>query len=68
MKNNIQEYIDYSTYRIVHYLAMVSRIYVKHIKINWVLNDLNMVYFQNVFEFDTTELCLRTLKYRVPPK
>jgi hypothetical protein len=39
------------TYKIVHYLAMVSRIYVKHIKINWVLNDLEMVYIQNVFEF-----------------
>lgn len=51
MKTNVQDYIDYTTYRIVHYLAMVSRIYVKHIKINWVLNDINMVYFQNVFEF-----------------
>lgn len=49
-------------------MAMVSRIYVKHISINWVLNDLNMVYLQNVFEFETTELCLRPLKYRLPPR
>ena len=36
------------TYKIVHYLAMVSRIYVKQIKLNWVLNDMNAMYLQNV--------------------
>ena len=68
MKNDINAYIHYMTYKIIHFLAMVSRIYVKHIKINWVLNDLNMVYLQSIFEFETTEICLRTIKYRLPPK
>lgn len=40
----------------------------KHIKINWVLNDLEMVYIQNIFEFETTDICLRVLRYRLPPK
>lgn len=49
MRSDVETYIQYMTYKIVHYLAMVSRIYVKHIKINWVLNDMEMVYIQNVF-------------------
>jgi hypothetical protein len=49
MKSDIDSYILYVTYQIVHYLAMVARIYVKHIKINWVLNDLEMIYLQNIF-------------------
>ena len=49
MKNDIENYILYLTYKIVHYLAMVSRIYVKHIKINWIRNDLDMIYMQNIF-------------------
>lgn len=68
MKADIERYIQYMTYKIVHYLAMVSRVYVKHIKINWVLNDLNMVYIQSIIEFEVTELALRSLKYRLPPK
>jgi hypothetical protein len=56
------------TYKIVHYLAMVARIYIKHIKINWVLNDLGMVYIQNIFEYESADLPLLAIKYRLPPK
>lgn len=49
MKIDLHSYILYMTYKIVHYLAMVSRIYIKHIKLNWVLNDINLVYVQNIF-------------------
>ena len=51
MKDNISLYCKFLTYQIVHYLAMVSRVFVKHIKINWVLNDLGFVYFQSLTEF-----------------
>lgn len=50
MKLYPEEYALYSTYRIIHYLAMVSRIYVSHLKINWVLNDIGSLYVQNIFE------------------
>jgi hypothetical protein len=36
MINNHREYVDYMTFKIVHYLAMASRIYVIHIKIKWI--------------------------------
>jgi hypothetical protein len=49
MRNNINKYVLYMTYSIVHYLAMVAFIYVKHVKINWVLSDLGMAYIQSIF-------------------
>ena len=49
MKESPGLYAFYSAYRIIHYLAMVSRVYVKHIKINWVLNDVGVIYLQDVF-------------------
>ena len=68
MINDPQAYSYYSTYRILHYLSMVSRIYVKHIKINWILNDTGYLYLHDIFELETTDISLLTLKYRMPPK
>ena len=56
MKNQPDDYVIYSTYRIVHYLAMVSRIYVKKININWILNDMGVLYIQNVFDVEITDV------------
>jgi hypothetical protein len=56
MRTNTNKYVLYMTYKIVHYLAMVARIYVKHIKINWVLSEFGMAYIQSIFEFESTEL------------
>jgi len=38
------------TYKIVHFLAMASRIYVEHIKIKWIANDLGNIYLQEIME------------------
>ena len=48
---NHQKYVDTMTYKIVHYLAMASRIYVNHIKIKWVIDDLGSIYMQEIIEF-----------------
>ena len=48
MSEDPKKYIRLMTYKIVHYLGMVSRIYVKHIKINWILNDIDQIYLQNI--------------------
>lgn len=50
MQNNPKEYADLMTYKIVHYLAMASRIYVTHIKLKWILNDIGNVYLQEIME------------------
>ena len=63
-----QEYTYYTMYRIIHYLAIVSRIYVKHIKMNWIMNDIKYLYLQEIFEFETSELPVRQLKFRLPPR
>ena len=47
---------------------MVSRIFIKHIKINWVLNDLGFVYLHNIIEYETSQISCRTLRYHLPPK
>ena len=41
-----QKYVDLMTYKIVHYLNMTSRIYIDHIKIKWIINDLGNIYLQ----------------------
>ena len=41
-----QEYVDLMTYKLVHYLNMTSRIYIDHIKIKWIVNDLGNIYLQ----------------------
>ena len=54
------------TYKIVHYLAMASRIYVLHIKIKWILNDIGNIYLQEIMEFETTDHPHRFIKYKLP--
>jgi hypothetical protein len=41
-----QDYVNLMTYKIVHYLNMTSRIYIDHIKIKWIMNDLGNIYLQ----------------------
>ena len=42
--------MDLMTYKIVHYLSMTSRIYIDHIKIKWIMNDLGNIYLQEIME------------------
>lgn len=48
MKNDVPIYCKLMTYKIVHYLSMIARIFVTHIKINWVVNDIGLVYLQKI--------------------
>ena len=64
---NHQKYVDSMTYKIVHYLSMASRIYVNHIKIKWVLDDLGSIYLQEIIELETSEMPKRLVKYQIPP-
>ena len=68
MERDVQSYVKSMTYKIVHYLGMASRIYIKHIKINWLLNDINAVYIQSILEMETFEVAISPLKYCLPPK
>lgn len=53
MFKNHKEYVDLMTYKIVHYLAMANRIYVNHIKLKWILNDIGTIYLQEILEMST---------------
>lgn len=46
MLHNPKEYVNLMTYKIVHYLNMTSSIYIDHIKIKWIMNDLGNIYLQ----------------------
>jgi len=41
------------TYKIIHYLAMASRIYVSHIKLKWIVTDIGTIYLQEIMEMHT---------------
>ena len=41
-----KKYVEMMTYKIVHYLAMASRIYINQIKIKWIINDIGTIYMQ----------------------
>ena len=48
MFENPKAYVKLMTYKIVHYLNMTSRIYIEHIKIKWIMNDLGNIYLQEI--------------------
>ena len=56
------------TYKIVHYLAMATRIYVTHIKLKWILNDIGNIYLQEIMEIQFTDQPPRIIKFRLPLK
>lgn len=51
MLHQPQDYVDLMTHKIVHYLNMTSRIYIDHIKIKWIINDLGYIYLQEIMDF-----------------
>lgn len=54
------------TYKTVHYLAMASRIYVNHIKIKWIINDIGTIYLQQIMQCKISENPRRIIKYKLP--
>lgn len=68
MTTDTKKYIKLMTYKIINYLSMVSRIYVRQIKINWIVNEINNVYIQDIFDFQESPLPLKIEKFRLPPK
>lgn len=61
-----KEYAQLMTYKIVHYLAMAARIYINHLKIKWIVNDVGTVYLQEILECATSEIPRRMVKYHLP--
>ena len=55
------------TYKLIHFLSMVANIYIRHIKIKWIINDIDTVYLQEIIEFATDEVSKRTIRYKLPP-
>lgn len=51
MHKDPRKYVKLITYKIVHYLNMTSHIYIEHIKIKWIMNDLGNIYLQEIMEF-----------------
>jgi len=68
MVSSPNRYVVLTTYKIVHFLSMTSRLYITHIKIKWIVNDINHVYLQEVMELETSELAKGLVKFRLPPK
>lgn len=54
MINEPKEYIQFITYKIIHYLAMASRIYLTRLKLKWIVNDLGAIYIQEIMECVTS--------------
>jgi hypothetical protein len=68
MGEKAREYVRLMTYMVVHYLSMTSRIYIDHIKIKWIMNDIGNIYMQEIMEFEMSEIPKRLIKFRLPPK
>jgi len=68
MKNNPRLYVRFMTYKIVHYLNMTSRIYIDHIKIKWIMNDIGYIYLQEIMSFKAGDIPKRFIKYKLPRK
>ena len=66
MMDSPKDYVELMTYKIVHYLAMASRIYVARLKIKWIINDLGTIYLQEIMELVTTEIPRRVIRFRLP--
>lgn len=47
---------------------MASRIYITHIKLKWILNDIGNVYLQEIMEIQFTDQPPRIIKFRLPLK
>jgi hypothetical protein len=67
MKSNPQRYALLMTYQIVHFLSMAANMYIRHIKIKWLINDIENIYLQEIIEFDTDEISKRIIRYKMPP-
>lgn len=67
MKLNPSLYAKLMTYQIVHFLSMASHIYIRHIKIKWIINDIENLYIQEIIEFETDEVSRRPIRYKMPP-
>ncbi len=46
MKESPEQYAQLMTYKIIHFLSMVANVYIRHIKIRWIINDIANVYLQ----------------------
>lgn len=68
MVSDGKAYAQLMTYKIVHYLAMASRLYITHLKIKWILNDIGNIYLQEIMEMEVAELAPRIIRYRLPIK
>ena len=63
-----REYVKLMTYKIIHYLNMTSRVYIEHIKIKWITNDIGNIYLQEIMEFSSGDVPWKLIIYRLPPK
>ena len=68
MISNPKEYVQFMTYKIIHYLNMTSRVYIEHIKLKWIVNDIGNIYLSEVMEFSAGDVPMKFIKYRLPPK
>lgn len=62
----MQGYVRFMTYKLVHYLGMAARQYVRRIKLNWVLNDVGQIYLNKVLSYETTQIPIIPLKFSLP--
>ena len=46
MKSDPNTYAKLMTYQIIHFLSMASKVYIRHIKIKWIINDIDNLYLQ----------------------
>lgn len=68
MNEDPHKYVEVMIYKIVHYLAMASRINISKLKLKWIINDLGTVYLQEVMECIVSEVPKRAIRFRLPRK
>ena len=68
MLNEPKRYVDLMTYKIIHYLAMASRLYLTYLKIKWIVNDAGTIYLQEIMECKVSEIPRRIIRYKMPKK
>lgn len=54
------------TYKIVHYLAMASRVYITQLELKWIVNDIQLYYLHDVLAFKVTHKPNRHIRYLMP--
>jgi len=56
LRENAEDFALYQTYKIVHYITKTEDIKTNRMKLNWLINDIDLFYLYAVSEFDFEQI------------